>query len=431
MPENDKKVIEQNSHGEFELTAYGEFLSYFHTHIQLFNGLISAKKISPSDQEVLKQKIRSYVVSNIQKTEQFFDHLPKFAEFLGMSQADLSAFMTKNFMNTHAGIKSKLIEQEKANVGKPRKKKYARIGDEIVETIGVLVAPGKRFIAMEGYVVLRDDATGKDLEPSVSSFGETPKSTEESPVKKAAVAPVPLKKPPETLILTELVEKFGSEFSGDALVLKKEELDETEMVVAVGGNEELLTEVEDLQFGGFDELAFEEEVSIEPEEPPVNIPFSKYMESINRVRQFQKDRQSDAYKQWVMTLAPELGALVQLHSFVLKEMRNEPIDWNSIISSISSRIGLKDTRLWKVLDLTRVFAELRAGLEAAFVSSKTAGPGMEELVKKAWPHILKIFEEYPNTSSLRQKLEQLFARIPDAVQRKKLSDLFLPVLQKL
>ncbi|EMO23555.1 hypothetical protein LEP1GSC168_0848 [Leptospira santarosai str. HAI134] len=75
-----------------------------------------------------------------------------------------------------------------------------------------------------------------------------------------------------------------------------------------------------------------------------------------------------------MTLAPELGALVQLHSFVLKEMRNEPIDWNSIISSISSRIGLKDTRLWKVLDLTRVFAELRAGLEAAF-ASKTAGPG--------------------------------------------------------
>lgn len=47
MSENDKKVIEQNSHGEFELTAYGEFLSYFHTHIQLFNGLISAKKFPP------------------------------------------------------------------------------------------------------------------------------------------------------------------------------------------------------------------------------------------------------------------------------------------------------------------------------------------------------------------------------------------------
>lgn len=123
MSGNDKKVIEQNSHGEFELTAYGEFLSYFHTHIQLFNGLISAKKISPTDQKVLKQKVRSYIVGNIQKTEQFFDHLPKFAEFLGMSQTDLSAFMTKNFMNTHAGIKSKLIEQEKANLGKPKKKK--------------------------------------------------------------------------------------------------------------------------------------------------------------------------------------------------------------------------------------------------------------------------------------------------------------------
>ncbi|MGQ2868961.1 hypothetical protein ACT532_19040, partial [Leptospira interrogans] len=64
MSGNDKKILEQNSHGEFELTAYGEFLSYFHTHIQLFNGLIYGKKISPTDQEVLKQKVRSYIVSN-------------------------------------------------------------------------------------------------------------------------------------------------------------------------------------------------------------------------------------------------------------------------------------------------------------------------------------------------------------------------------
>lgn len=344
-------------------------------------------------------------------------------------------------MNTHAGIQNKLIEQEKANINKPRKKKYSRISEEIVETIGVLVPPGKRFIGMDGYVVLRDEATGKDLEPAVvPSFGETTKSTEEgaaSTVKKTA-APTPaapLRKPTEKLILTEIVERFGSEFSGNPLVLKKQELDEEEVVnnLAVGGNEELLTEVEDLQFGGYDEPTFPEEESfeppVEPEEPPVIIPFSKYMESVNRVRQFQKDGQPDAYKKWVMTLPPELSALVQLHSFVLKEMKNEPVDWNTIIASISSRIGLKDTRLWKVLDLTRSFAELRAGLEKAFVTSKTVG--LEELVKRAWPHILKIFEEYPDTSSLRQKLDQLFTRIPDPTQRKKLSDLFLPVIQKL
>ncbi|WP_016752595.1 hypothetical protein [Leptospira kirschneri] len=443
MSGNDKKILEQNSHGELELTAYGEFLSYFHTHIQLFNGLISGKKISPTDQETLKQKVRSYIVSNIQKTEQFFDHLPRFAEFLGMSQSDLSAFMTKNFMNTHAGIKNKLIEQEKANIGKPKRKRYSRISEEILETIGELVPPGKRFIGMEGYVVLRDDATGKDLEPSASSFGEAPKQTNEESesgqgvVKKVtpqtSSPAVPLKKQPEKLILTEILDRFGSEFSGKVLELKREEFEEAEITdpVAVGGNEELLTEVEDLQFEGFEEPTLLEDTSVEPEEPPVNIPFSKYMESVNRVRQFQKDGQPDAYKKWVMALPSELSALVQLHSFVLKEMKNEPLDWNSTLSSISSRTGLTEKRLWKVLDLTRIFAEFRAGLEKAFVSSKTAGPGMEELVKKAWPHILKIFEEYPNTSSLRQKLDQLFTRIPDATQRKKLSDLFLPLLQKL
>ncbi|TGK31115.1 hypothetical protein EHQ12_03455 [Leptospira gomenensis] len=434
MSGNDKKIIEQNSHGEFELTPYGEFLSYFHTHIQLFNGLISGKKIPPTEQEVLKQRIRSYIVGNIQKTEQFFDHLPKFAEYLGISQAELSAFMTKNFMNAHAGIKNKLIEQEKAGAGKPKKKKYSRISEELVEMIGTLVPPGKRFVGMEGYVVLRDDATGKDIEPSLSSFGDAAKEADSSSsAAKKAPPPVPIRKGPEALILTELVEKFGSEFSGKPIVLQKEELEDDEVAAAVvsSGGEELLTDIDDLQFGGFDESAFAEEPASEPEEPPVIIPFSKYMESINRVRQFQKDGQPDVYKRWLMTLPPELGALVQLHSYVLKEFKNEPVDWNSILSSLSSRVGIKETRLWKVLDLTRTFAKLRNALERAFVSSKAAGPGMEELVKKAWPHILKIYDEYPDTTSLRQKLEQLFLRIPDATQRKKLSDLFLPSLQVL
>ncbi|MDV6234665.1 hypothetical protein CH379_003355 [Leptospira ellisii] len=429
MSGNDKKIIEQNSHGEFELTPYGEFLSYFHTHVQLFNGLISGKKISPADQEVLKQKIRSYIVGNIQKTEQFFDHLPKFAEYLGISQNELSSFMTKNFMNAHAGIKNKLIEQEKAGAGKPKKKRYSRISEELAETIGTLVPPGKRFVGMEGYVVLRDDATGKDVEPSISSFGDSGKEGDSSATTKKAAPPVPIRKGPETLILTELVEKFGSEFSGKPIVLQKEELEDDDVpAVAPSGGEELLTDIDDLQFGGFDEPSFADEPQ-EPEEPPVIIPFSKYMESINRVRQFQKDGQADAYKKWVMTLPPELGALVQLHSYVLKELKNEPVDWNAILSSLSSRLGIGETRLWKVLDLTRTFAKLRNALERAFVSSKTAGPSMEELVKKAWPHILKIYDEYPDTASLRQKLDQLFLRIPDATQRKKLSDLFLPSLQ--
>jgi hypothetical protein len=434
MTGTDKKIIEQNSHGEYELTAYGEFLSYFHTHIQLFNGLISGKKIPPTEQEVLKQKVRSYIVNNIQKTEQFFDHLPKFAEYLGVSQTELSAFMNKNFMNTHTGIKNKLIEQEKSNAGKPRKKKYARISEEIVETFGTLVPPGKRFIGMEGYVVLRDDATGKDQEPSASSFGEAPKADAPGAPKRVVAPPPPLKKGPETLILTEIVQKFGSDFSGKPLVLQKEELDEEDSPapVSVSGGDELLSDVEDLQFGGFEEPSFiEEDKPIEVSEPPVIIPFSKYMESINRVRQFQKDGQADAYKKWVMTLPPELSSLVQLHTYVLKEMKNEPVDWNSIVSSLSSRSGLKDSRLWKVLELTRTFADLRAGLERSFVAARTSGPGMEELVKKAWPHILKLFEEYPDTASLRQKMDQLFTRIPDTAQRKKLNDLFLPIVQKL
>lgn len=117
-----RKVIERNAEGEYALTAYGEFLSYFHTHIQLFGTLVSQKKISPKEQEALKNKIRSYIVNNVQKTDHFFDQLPQFAQFLEISTQDLSAYMNRNFLGALNKVKTKLIEQEIAADQSPKKK---------------------------------------------------------------------------------------------------------------------------------------------------------------------------------------------------------------------------------------------------------------------------------------------------------------------
>ncbi len=417
----EKKVIEKNAHGEQVLTPYGEFLSYYHTHIQLFGTLISGKKISPKDQEALKSKIRSYISSNIQKTDHFFDQLPQFAQFLGMSSQELSSYMNRNFLGALNKVKTKLLEQEAAQEQTPRKKKFTRIMDEVLEGLGFTFPPGHRFEQdEEGIIYLLEVATGKKRE--AQGLAEIAREGQQAA---AAAKPIaaPVRKGPETPILTEILTKYGQLFSGKPLILQVEELEEDDSPLQVG--DEILSEVEDLHFDG----DFNFESAPAAVEPPVSIPFSKYMEQVNKVRAFQKAGQLDEYKRWVASLPVEENALVQLQTSLLKESKGEVVEWSASLGQLTSRTGLSESRLRKVLELGRDFFRMRIQLEASWNKARTASPAVAELVKKAWPHILRVMDEYPDFNLLKGKMDQLLSRIPDASQRKMLSDLFLnPVL---
>ncbi|EQA46909.1 hypothetical protein LEP1GSC050_0636 [Leptospira broomii serovar Hurstbridge str. 5399] len=419
-----RKVIERNAEGEYALTAYGEFLSYFHTHIQLFGTLVSQKKISPKEQEALKNKIRSYIVNNVQKTDHFFDQLPQFAQFLEISTQDLSAYMNRNFLGALNKVKTKLIEQEIAADQSPKKKRYGRITDEIIEGLGFLLPKGFRFEQQEEVLYLIDGTTGKKVESVASAEAIRDGAKAAATVTKAA--PVPVRKGPETPILQEILSKYGDLFVGTPIVLKKEELEEDDIPIQVNANE-ILSEVEDLKFeGGF---AFDDDPPATPPEQPVIIAFSRYMEQVGKVRTFQKAGQLEEYKRWVSTLPSEENALVQLQSSLLKESKGEVVDWDGILSQLAGRTGLSDHRLRKVLELGRDFFRIRNQLESSWNRAKTASPAVSDLVKKAWPHILRVMDEYPEMGQLKVKMDQLLSRIPDVSQRKILSDLFFsPVL---
>ncbi|PJZ65608.1 hypothetical protein EHQ27_07270 [Leptospira wolffii] len=416
----EKKVIERNAHGENVLTPYGEFLSYYHTHIQLFGTLISAKKISPKDQEALKSKIRSYISSNIQKTDHFFDQLPQFAQFLGMSAQELSSYMNRNFLGALNKVKSKLIEQESALESTPRKKKFAKISEEILDGLGFKFPEGHRFEQEEGIIYLVEIATGKKRE--AQGLAEAAREGQQAAVAAKPIA-APVRKGPETPILSEILAKYGELFSGKPLILQAEELEEDDTPVQMG--EEILSDVDDLHFDG--DFGFDD--SPAPVEPPVNIPFSKYMDQVNKVRAYQKGGQLDEYKRWVASLPVEENALVQLQAFLLKESKGEVVEWDGTLGQLGSRTGLSESRLRKVLELGRDYFRIRTQLEASWNKARTASPAVSELVKKAWPHILRVMDEYPDFVLLKGKMDQLLSRIPDSSQRKILSDLFLnPVL---
>ncbi|TGL64234.1 hypothetical protein [Leptospira sarikeiensis] len=415
----EKKVIEKNAHGEYVLTAYGEFLSYFHTHIQLFGTIISAKKIPLKEQDALKTKIRSYISTNVQKTDHFFDQLPQFAQFLGMGSQELSSYMNRNFLGALNKVKTKLIEQESSAEQVPRKKKYSKISDEILEGLGFTFPAGHRFESEEGMVYLVEIATGKKRE--AASLGEVAREVAAAGAA-ARPIPVPVRKGPETPILAEILQKYGELFSGRPLIMKVEELEEDDSSVQIG--EDILSDVEDLHFDG----DFGGETPSYTE-PPVSIPFSKYMDQVGKVRVFQKAGQLEEYKRWVASLPVEENALVQLQTSLLKESRGEVVEWDGTLGQLGTRTGLSESRLRKVLELGRDFFRIRSQLENSWNKARTASPAVAELVKKAWPHILRVMDEYPDFTQIKGKMDQLLSRIPDASQRKILSDLFLnPVL---
>ncbi|MCB1178020.1 MAG: hypothetical protein KDK36_10610, partial [Leptospiraceae bacterium] len=80
MTEVERKVLERSTDGDYQFSEYGEFLSYYHTHLQLFNKIITDNsQISEKDKNTVFSKIKSFMKENVKKTDHFFEQSPNFA----------------------------------------------------------------------------------------------------------------------------------------------------------------------------------------------------------------------------------------------------------------------------------------------------------------------------------------------------------------
>jgi hypothetical protein len=80
LPENN--ILEKNADGEFVFTSYGEFLCFFHAHLDLFKKFIKTKGASPKAQEAILNELKNYMTANVKKTDHLMKYLPQFATYL-------------------------------------------------------------------------------------------------------------------------------------------------------------------------------------------------------------------------------------------------------------------------------------------------------------------------------------------------------------
>ncbi|EOQ96683.1 hypothetical protein LEP1GSC195_2050 [Leptospira wolbachii serovar Codice str. CDC] len=479
MSDGSKKVLEKKAHGEFEFTAYGEFLSYFHAHIDIFKKLLKARKMDPAKVEEVAKQIKSYMTGNIKKTDQFFEHLPQFATMLGVPQNEVSTYLNSNFIEVLNKVQEKLKAQELDKLTNAPAPSFSSVAEEIVERLQVTHPTDFVFVQKGILTVLENPLTGEIIEPkglmaeSAKAALAMPSSAESekepaSLTDALAVAnapPVPVAKKQSLIpdrdksILLEIVETFAESLTGELLEVrigpdpKDNPLPEPTSKNAPSTSSEEY-EIEDLEFDDSDSSAsgsndsnantedddFSQDIDVDFEEPESVIPIDpnlarleafgvkEFMDLVQTITGYQTKADQVGYQNWLRGLSEFEKAVVSLRTQVLKEQKNEPVDWNSLFQMMSSKSDLSREVLVGTVKKIKNFQIIKLTLDRMIQEFKKGSPEFMQMVKMAWPHIQKSFFEVPNYTQVQTLLKGILSRVNDENHKRDFSKIFTMAL---
>lgn len=252
MSDTSKRVLERSQTGEYEFTPYGEFLSYYHAHLQIFNKFIQEKPIPQKERDQLYQRIKGYMVSNVKKSDHFFEKIGDFASFLQMDVEVLKKHLNESFIEVLTKVQDKLKEQEMEKLSS--KKDFAHITEELVFKLGEIFPPNCRFSLREGLLVIENISSGEIVKPVgiLNAIKEEQIKAQEKLASRVVSKPKEPVFVPEKSILVEIFEKHEETLTGELLVLKEEFAPEVsaepEPEVEPPREKGLLEDVEELDF---------------------------------------------------------------------------------------------------------------------------------------------------------------------------------------
>lgn len=480
MSDGSKKVLEKKAHGEYEFTAYGEFLSYFHAHIDIFKKLLKSRKMDPAKVEEVAKQIKSYMTGNIKKTDQFFEHLPQFSTMLGVPQNEVSTYLNSNFIDVLNKVQEKLKAQELEKISNAPAPSFASAAEEIVERLQVTHPKDFVFVQKGILTVLENPITGEIIEPrglmaeSAKAALSIPTSaeSEKEPVSLTdalAVAnapPTPVVKKQSLIqerdksILLEIVETFGESLTGELLEVKIGPDPKDNPLPEPSSKNNTTTaseeyEIEDLEFDDSDsssshstsspshtedadDFSQDIDVDFEEEEPPVIVDpnlvrlesfnVKEFMDLVQTITGFQTKSDQVGYQNWLRGLSEFEKAVVSLRTQVLKEQKNEPVDWNSLFQMMSSKSDLSREVLSGIVKKIKNFQIVKLTLDRMIQEFKKGSPEFMQMVKMAWPHIQKAFFEVPNYTQVQTILKGILSRVNDENHKRDFSKIFTMAL---
>lgn len=461
MSEEKKPVIERGESGDFILAAYGEFLSYYHAHLQLFKKVLQTKGYTAGEINKTINKIKNFMVGNIKKINDFTENIEKFAAFLSLSPDEFNAFMSENFIGVLNKVQEKLIAQELETRKSMNDFSYNSITEEIVEVIGEVVPVGHRFIKQENLLVVENTLAGTIIEPA-GVLSQIKKEQQEELEKKEALknrrsAKKEVVFEVEKSLLLELVETFpdslGQPVDLDKFLPKymQESNKEVETIIKEPKKPEgLLSDVPELDFDD-DEIDITEP-DIEPETPPdmdsidledvlADVPsgpdeadtflYGQYLDIIKTVQGYRQKKDNQGYNSWLASADIVTKSIVSIKGYIARESAGQSIDWQKNIDDLAEKAGLPAEVINKLVNRSKHFDLLRLLMDKTVQQFKTFPPDTLKIAKSGWPHIQKALQQAPDYPTVEDQLQKLMAKIPSAKTRSPIENILNKCIQRL
>jgi len=479
MAETAKKVLEKKGQGEYEFTPYGEFLSYFHAHIDIFKKLLKAKKNDPAQIEAISKSVKAYMTANIKKTDHFFENLPQFSTMLGVPQGEISSYLNTNFIEVLSKVQEKLKAQELDKINNAPEQQYDRITEEIIEKLNFVFPADTRFAERGILIVLENMKTGEITEPkglmaesaraalAVSGNSDekaNPSSLSEALAQANAPPPPPVKKPlipiKEKSILQEIVELFGDTLTGQILEIQigppVDPNAKEEEPASDSKDKKDDYEIEDLDFeeesntpqkqessseipegllddiGGILDFDSTSEPEPEPEDTYLenvqNYTVREYIELTAVISAYQQKADQVGYQNWLRSQPEFEKTVISFRTQLLKEAKAEPVDWNQVFQGISSKTEFTSVSLQALQQKLKNFQLVKMTLDRTITELKKGTPEFMNLVRMAWPHIQKAFFDIPNYEAVQRSLKGILSRVNEENHKKDLTRIFSQAL---
>jgi hypothetical protein len=444
MNEPSKKTIEKNANGEFIFTPYGEFLSYFHAHLEIFKRFCRSKNYTTSQADGYIKKLKSYMASNVKNLDQYFQHIPNFAGILDVSSEELSSYLNKNFLETLPIVQEKFRLTEVKKIGESPNLDFERITEEIIESTGFVFPEDHHFVVQGNLVVLENLKTGEIKEPQGLMSGATVNQPAVFGADPAVEKAVVTKVIPDRPILEEIVQLFGDDLAGTELNLsheiEEEANSESKLEDLNISQEDVLEDIEDLDFEEpeseteddqsnvlddiGDILGFGNEDS-SPQVPVIaedilSFQLSDFFKLVQTIQSFQNNKDTEGYQTWMKTASDLIKLVVSIRTNHIKEVKGEMVSWSSILSSFEDKVSYNKESILAIQEKVIHFNWVKIGLDRAIAELKKGDPEFLNLVKMAWPHLQKAFMESPDYDSVLGQLKLVIAKVKSDLHRKEL-----------
>lgn len=385
-----EQLLQIDESGNSRLTAAGEFAAYRRAFEQLLTAFL--KRISAFDEATRKKKfqnLRSFIATEIKGPDDFLDTLPRFAGIIGVKPEILKKFTGAHYLN--------LLEKAKTNIQIEELEKIKvlndpnrTVSDELFVRLGGPVVPlGERVFNPDGTRVDPETAPaglpgmpapgastpgqpaaspeaarpppGEELieylGEAISQFGPVEVSMSK-PAEQAAGGPIPpptaapgpeqAGEPPSS----ELIKNVGESLAppGQPGALEAWEAAQSPKSDSAGGATKSTGPVPDK----VDTNLIQNQIERLNKKQEINL--KTYQTALEKLGVFQQKKDSAGYQQWLKSEAtPEMRALLKIRSALVRQSKQEVVDWAGLFQDLYGETGLQEATLTTIREEIPLF----------------------------------------------------------------------------